>query len=113
MVWVGENPDNAVAEPAAIEGRVAVVPATFGNHCVAHLSFLVLIGIVLGWGDVGDFSSLADLLPAEANQPRILGDNNLGTEHLFPNIGIFTIRIFIRISTFFLPMYASVNLLAF
>ncbi|KAG6857762.1 hypothetical protein H0H87_004178 [Tephrocybe sp. NHM501043] len=51
--------DNAVAEPAAAEGRVAVVPATFG------------------WDDVGDFSSLADLLPAEANQPRILGDGNL------------------------------------
>ncbi|KAK2467859.1 hypothetical protein APHAL10511_000154 [Amanita phalloides] len=51
--------DNAVAEPAAAEGRVAVVPATFG------------------WDDVGDFSSLADLLPAEANQPRILGDANL------------------------------------
>ncbi|KAG6866679.1 hypothetical protein C0991_000789 [Blastosporella zonata] len=51
--------DNAVAEPAAAEGRVAVVPATFG------------------WDDVGDFSSLADLLPAEANQPRILGDSNL------------------------------------
>jgi len=51
--------DNAVAEPAAAEGKVAVVPATFG------------------WDDVGDFSSLADLLPAEANQPRILGDSNL------------------------------------
>ncbi|KAG6821011.1 hypothetical protein H0H93_007901 [Arthromyces matolae] len=51
--------DNAVAEPAAAEGRVAVVPATFG------------------WDDVGDFSSLADLLPAEANQPRILGDSSL------------------------------------
>ncbi|KAG6897720.1 hypothetical protein C0992_011930 [Termitomyces sp. T32_za158] len=51
--------DNAVAEPAAAGGRVAVVPATFG------------------WDDVGDFSSLADLLPAEANQPRILGDSTL------------------------------------
>ncbi|KAI0051618.1 mannose-1-phosphate guanylyltransferase [Auriscalpium vulgare] len=51
--------DNAVAEPAALEGKVAVVPATFG------------------WDDVGDFSSLAELLPAEANQPRILGDSNL------------------------------------
>ncbi|KAH7915171.1 nucleotide-diphospho-sugar transferase [Hygrophoropsis aurantiaca] len=51
--------DNAVAEPAAAEGKVAVVPATFG------------------WDDVGDFSSLADLLPAESNQPRVLGDNNL------------------------------------
>ncbi|EKM53708.1 uncharacterized protein PHACADRAFT_260195 [Phanerochaete carnosa HHB-10118-sp] len=51
--------DNAVAEPAAMDRRVAVVPATFG------------------WDDVGDFSSLADLLPAESNQPRVLGDNNL------------------------------------
>ncbi|KAE9408623.1 hypothetical protein BT96DRAFT_807874 [Gymnopus androsaceus JB14] len=51
--------DNAVAEPAAEVGRVAVVPATFG------------------WDDVGDFSSLTDLLPAEANQTRILGDPNL------------------------------------
>lgn len=31
-----------------------------------------------GWDDVGDFSSLADLLPAELNQPRILGDSGLG-----------------------------------
>ncbi|KAG9316200.1 nucleotide-diphospho-sugar transferase [Chiua virens] len=51
--------DNAVAEPAAAEGKVAVVPATFG------------------WDDVGDFSSLADLLPAESNQPRVLGDGSL------------------------------------
>ena len=33
---------------------------------------------MVGWDDVGDFSSLADLLPAEANQPRILGDSHLG-----------------------------------
>ena len=33
---------------------------------------------IAGWDDVGDFSSLADLLPAEANQPRILGDSHLG-----------------------------------
>ncbi|PPQ93662.1 hypothetical protein CVT25_012721 [Psilocybe cyanescens] len=61
-VWPGLEKipiDNAVAEPAAAQGRVAVVPATFG------------------WDDVGDFSSLADLLPAEANQPRILGDHHL------------------------------------
>lgn len=32
----------------------------------------------IGWDDVGDFSSLADLLPAETNQPRILGDSGLG-----------------------------------
>ena len=85
-VWSGLEKipiDNAVAEPAAIEGRVAVVPATFGNDCVAYISFMLLISFVVGWDDVGDFSSLADLLPAEANQPRILGDNNLGMEHLF------------------------------
>jgi mannose-1-phosphate guanylyltransferase len=61
-IWSGLEKiaiDNAVAEPAAMEGKVAVIPATFG------------------WDDVGDFSSLADLLPAEANQPRILGDSNL------------------------------------
>lgn len=61
-VWPGLEKipiDNAVAEPAATEGKVAVVPATFG------------------WDDVGDFSSLAELLPAEANQPRILGDGSL------------------------------------
>jgi len=61
-VWPGLEKiaiDHAVAEPAALEGRVAVVPATFG------------------WDDVGDFSSIAELLPAEANQPRILGDVGL------------------------------------
>ena len=38
--------DHAVAEPAADAGRVVVVPAPFG------------------WDDVGDFASLATLLPA-------------------------------------------------
>ena len=42
--------------------------ADFANHTLYFT----------GWDDVGDFSSLADLLPAEANQPRILGDSNLG-----------------------------------
>jgi mannose-1-phosphate guanylyltransferase len=51
--------DHAVAEPAAEEGRVAVVPATFG------------------WDDVGDFSSLAELLPADVDRPRVLGDPDL------------------------------------
>ncbi|KAF8889969.1 nucleotide-diphospho-sugar transferase [Mucidula mucida] len=61
--------DNAVAEPAAADKKVAVVPATFG------------------WDDVGDFSSLADLLPAEQNQPRILGDNSLVlTEQVYGGI---------------------------
>lgn len=54
--------DNAVAEPAAAQGRVAVVPATFG------------------WDDVGDFSSLSEMLPAELNQPKILGDQHLGMQ---------------------------------
>ncbi|KAI5116538.1 hypothetical protein M0805_009049 [Coniferiporia weirii] len=61
-VWAGLEKipiDNAVAEPAAAQGRVAVVPATFG------------------WDDVGDFSSLSEMLPAEANQPKVLGDHHL------------------------------------
>ena len=69
--------DNAVAEPAAETGRVAVVPGTFGEiYC--KLSQLKPAHLFLGWDDVGDFSSLAELLPAESNQPRILGDSNLG-----------------------------------
>ncbi|KAK5988564.1 Xanthan biosynthesis protein XanB [Cladobotryum mycophilum] len=51
--------DNAVAEPAAAQGKVAVIPATFG------------------WDDVGDFSSLAEMLPAESNRPCVLGNPNL------------------------------------
>ncbi|KAG8876417.1 hypothetical protein FRB97_004191 [Tulasnella sp. 331] len=51
--------DHAVAEPAANAGRVAVVPATFG------------------WDDVGDFSSLAEILPSEIGQARVLGDQAL------------------------------------
>lgn len=72
--------DHAVAEPAALEGRVAVVPATFGTY-VSHDKLrtgLIGGGGATGWDDVGDFSSLAELLPAEANQPRILGDSGLG-----------------------------------
>lgn len=45
---------------------------------IAGASLPIRIHILLGWDDVGDFSSLADLLPAESNQPRILGDNGLG-----------------------------------
>jgi len=55
--------DNAVAEPAAAAGRVAVVPAHFG------------------WDDVGDFDSLAQLLDAamtvDAEGPTVLGDSAL------------------------------------
>jgi len=69
--------DNAIAEPAAETGRVAVVPATFGEiYC--KKSQLKPTHPFTGWDDVGDFSSLAELLPAESNQPRILGDSNLG-----------------------------------
>ena len=50
--------DHAVAEPAAAEGGVAVVPGSFG------------------WDDVGDFGSLGALLPDAAGMPgtRVLGD---------------------------------------
>ena len=52
--------DHAVAEPAAAAGRVACVPAD------------------LGWDDVGDWSSLAGLLPAgPQDAPRVLGDSGL------------------------------------
>ena len=48
--------DHAVAEPAAEAGHVVVVPAPFR------------------WDDVGDFASLATLLPADA-EPRVLGES--------------------------------------
>ncbi|HEY0890735.1 MAG TPA: mannose-1-phosphate guanylyltransferase [Nocardioides sp.] len=55
--------DNAVAEPAAEAGRVAVVPADFG------------------WDDIGDFDSLATLLDAamkvDSEGPTVLGDHSL------------------------------------
>ncbi len=50
--------DHAVAEPAAAAGRVATVAAGFG------------------WDDVGDFDSLAALLPAEV-APAVLGEREL------------------------------------
>jgi mannose-1-phosphate guanylyltransferase len=53
--------DNAVAEPAAAVGRVAVVPGPFT------------------WDDVGDFASLGSLLPDVAAVPglKILGEVDL------------------------------------
>ena len=50
--------DHAVAEPAAAQGRVAVVPGGFG------------------WDDVGDFSSLGSMLTDADGLPgvRVLGD---------------------------------------
>lgn len=38
----------------------------------------MLTRINSGWDDVGDFSSLAEMLPAESNKPRVLGDPRLG-----------------------------------
>ncbi|XVX19389.1 mannose-1-phosphate guanylyltransferase [Actinomycetota bacterium] len=63
-IWPGLTKiaiDHAVAEPAAAEGQVAVVPAEFG------------------WDDVGDFASLAGLLPQADGMPgvRVLGDADL------------------------------------
>ena len=50
--------DHAVAEPVAATGGVAVVPASFG------------------WDDVGDFNSLAALLPADDESgSKVLGDS--------------------------------------
>ena len=57
-VWPGLERvaiDYAIAEPAAAAGRVAVVPAA------------------LGWDDVGDWASLAALLPGEA-AVKVVGD---------------------------------------
>ena len=53
--------DHAVAEPAAAQGRVAVVPGRFS------------------WDDVGDFTSLGSLLSDAADLPglRVLGDVDL------------------------------------
>ncbi|GAA1712324.1 mannose-1-phosphate guanylyltransferase [Isoptericola hypogeus] len=59
-VWPGLEKiaiDHAVAEPVAATGGVAVVPGTFG------------------WDDVGDFNSLAALLPSQdEGGSKVLGD---------------------------------------
>ncbi len=51
--------DHAVAEPAADDGRVAVVPGEFR------------------WDDVGDFASLGALIAPPAQGLRVLGDADL------------------------------------
>lgn len=53
--------DHAVAEPAASQGRVAVVPGSFS------------------WDDVGDFSSVGSLLSGapDAAELKVLGDGDL------------------------------------
>ena len=58
-VWPGLTRiaiDHAVAEPAAADGDVVVVPAPFG------------------WDDVGDFDSLAGLVPAGEGPVTVVGD---------------------------------------
>ena len=49
--------DHAVAEPAADEGLVAVVPASFD------------------WDDVGDFRSLSNLLPSRDGRMTVVGSD--------------------------------------
>jgi mannose-1-phosphate guanylyltransferase len=51
--------DHAISEPLATEGGIAVVPAS------------------LGWSDVGDWRSLAELTPADDGGTRVLGDPHL------------------------------------
>ncbi|MBC9958184.1 mannose-1-phosphate guanylyltransferase [Yimella sp. cx-51] len=53
--------DPAIAEPAAVDGKVAVVPGAFG------------------WDDVGDFASLASVLVESAEAPgvKVLGESEL------------------------------------
>lgn len=52
--------DHAIAEPVAAAGGVAMVPGDFG------------------WDDVGDFNSLAGLLPAvDDKNSKVLGDEDL------------------------------------
>ncbi len=52
-----------------------IIPANFGEiHFTWNTSAITMIG----WDDVGDFGSLADLIAAEPNQPRILGRADLG-----------------------------------
>ncbi|CAG7574039.1 mannose-1-phosphate guanylyltransferase [Barrientosiimonas humi] len=53
--------DPAIAEPAAVDGRVAVVPGNFE------------------WDDVGDFASLASVLVESADAPgvKVLGEQEL------------------------------------
>lgn len=54
--------DYAIAEPAAAEGRVVVVPGSFG------------------WDDIGDFRSVAAMLPEPDDGVRRLGDADVVAE---------------------------------
>ncbi|QAY68893.1 mannose-1-phosphate guanylyltransferase [Xylanimonas protaetiae] len=61
-VWPGLEKiaiDHAIAEPVAAEGGVAVIPGTFG------------------WDDIGDFNSLAALLPSvDDTGNKVVGDGS-------------------------------------
>ena len=50
--------DHAVAEPAAAEGRVVMVPGPFG------------------WEDLGDYAALAEATAARADGVRVIGDDD-------------------------------------
>ncbi len=67
-VWPGLEKiaiDHAVAEPVAATGGVAVVPGTFG------------------WDDLGDFNSLAAVLPSvDGAGSKVLGDGGLVVREL-------------------------------
>jgi mannose-1-phosphate guanylyltransferase len=54
--------DYAIAEPAAAQGRVAVVPGSFG------------------WDDIGDFRSLSSLLPPADDGVQTLGPDDVITK---------------------------------
>jgi mannose-1-phosphate guanylyltransferase len=54
--------DYAIAEPAAAQGRVAVVPGSFG------------------WDDIGDFRSLSSLLPPADDGVQTLGRDDVITK---------------------------------
>ncbi|PID55391.1 MAG: hypothetical protein CSB46_00060 [Micrococcales bacterium] len=61
-VWptlAGISIDHAIAEPVAAAGGMAVVPGAFA------------------WDDVGDWDSLAALLPGPGEQARVVGDAGL------------------------------------
>jgi mannose-1-phosphate guanylyltransferase len=55
--------DHAVAEPAAADGRVAMVPGAFG------------------WEDLGDFASLAAVAAPTGHRVTVLGDDDLVVAH--------------------------------
>ena len=77
-VWPGLEKiaiDHAIAEPVAAKGGVAIVPGTFG------------------WDDIGDFASLAELLPSLEGGDKVVGSSadviriDTGGNMVVPNSG--------------------------